>query len=292
MLNGDGRAGLVADRPVVELAQAAVGHEREHRDARARDQRARARTAAPRPRSRRRVGGEQRGERQRRELRRRARAHRRAARRRAEPRAGGSSVSASSAATQASATSESFEFVSSANARVRDTRPRRSASATPSIRPSRPGAQPQAEQQQAGRGQQVEGDRRAVGRREVVPAPAPRQRLLERHVGEVGQRPVGVAALDVVARSPRRRAVAVHDPVGADHARVAHVDHVRVHDVQRRPERRAGTRAPTTSSFDGDVRHQRPGALARAEPGHEHPHAAGRAARGTRAAPTSRSRRG
>ena len=53
------------------------------------------------------------------------------------------------------------------------------------------------EQQQAG--EQVEGDRGGVRRRQVVPAPAPRRRLLEGHVGEVDDRAVRVAA-GVVAR--------------------------------------------------------------------------------------------
>ena len=84
--------------------------------------------------------------------------------------------------------------------------------------------------------EQVEGDRRAVRGGQVVPRAAPRHRLLEGQVGQVVDRPVGVAALHVLAEPGPVEVVAVGDPVGADHARVAHVDHVRVDHVQRHAE--------------------------------------------------------
>ena len=72
---------------------------------------------------------------------------------------------------------------------------------------------------------------RGVGGGQVVPASAPRQHLLEGHVGGVGHRPVGVAVL-VVLREVAPQLVAVGQPVGADDARVADVDHVGVRDVE------------------------------------------------------------
>ena len=109
MLNGEGAARLVAERAVVQLAQPAVRHEREHR-------RRPAQARAPRRTRPARAGREQRGQRERRELGggARGRPTRPAPARRARAVAGG--VSASRAPTHASATSESLAFDSSANA--------------------------------------------------------------------------------------------------------------------------------------------------------------------------------
>ncbi len=74
-------------------------------------------------------------------------------------------------------------------------------------------------------------------RGELVPVAAPRHRELERHVGEVVRRAVGVAEPVVVRElvlAPDR--VAVRDPIRPDGAGVAHVDHPRVGDVDRHPE--------------------------------------------------------
>ena len=89
-----------------------------------------------------------------------------------------------------------------------------------------------AEQQQPDDHEQVGGDRGGVRRRQVVPAPTPRQCLLEGDVEQVVERAVGVAPLDVDREALAVERIAVDDPVGADHARVAHVDHVRVEHVQ------------------------------------------------------------
>ena len=108
-------------------------------------------------------------------------------------------------------------------------------------------------------------------RGQVVPAPAPGQRLLERHVEQVVDRPVGVALLDVLGEPRAVELVAVHDPVGADHARVADVDHVRVDHVRGR----SGTppAAPARPrARQRHVRHQPPRPLARAEARHQHAH--------------------
>ena len=70
-----------------------------------------------------------------------------------------------------------------------------------------------------------------MGGGQVVPGAAPGKRLLERDVRVVGDRAVGVAGLVVVGEVAVDRLL-VRDPVGADHSRVAHVDHVGVSDVE------------------------------------------------------------
>ena len=79
--------------------------------------------------------------------------------------------------------------------------------------------------------------------------PAPRPEPLERDVGDVVDRPVGVAVL-VVARERRRRAGSPCDElVGADHARVADVDDVGVRrrsGRSRKPTRKSTADAPAT----------------------------------------------
>ena len=113
--------------------------------------------------------------------------------------------------------------------------------------------------------EQVERDRRRVHGRQLVPAAAPAERPVRRHVGLVRDRPVRVAALVGRLAAPVRLhaltdltvgvlrpaglqrpldrhvtvgRLAVDDPVRADHARVADVDHVRVAHVE--PEPKAG----------------------------------------------------
>jgi hypothetical protein len=88
---------------------------------------------------------------------------------------------------------------------------------------------------QQGEAGQVERDGGGVRRVQRIPRPAPRQGLLERDVGGVGHRAVGVAVLVVVGeRAPEVEPVA--QPVTADHAGVAHVDDVGVDDVEGQAE--------------------------------------------------------
>ena len=56
-------------------------------------------------------------------------------------------------------------------------------------------AEPQADQHEAEDRDQVERDRRRVRRRQLVPAAAPAEDCVARHVGLVRHRPIGVAAL-------------------------------------------------------------------------------------------------
>ena len=120
--------------------------------------------------------------------------------------------------------------------------------------PRREGRAPESttDEKQTEYDEQVEGDRRRVGRRQRVPLPGPGKHERRGHVGEVGDRPVRVAAgkgrlaaavvLDPVANRAVRvllatgplragdghvpvRGTAVEDPVAADHAGVADVDH-------------------------------------------------------------------
>ena len=83
--------------------------------------------------------------------------------------------------------------------------------------------------------QHVEGDRRRVRRRQAVPEPAPAEDQVERHIGVVVDRPVRVSGGVAVRPVSVQRRVGEH-LVGADHAGVADVDHIRVGDVQANPE--------------------------------------------------------
>ena len=131
---------------------------------------------------------------------------------------------------------------------------------------------PAADERQAEQRDQVEQDRREVHRRQRVPLVAPAEEQVARDVREVRDRPVGVAERvrglaagrsSARGRAPRRslsagphffrssslrevavRALAVPDAVGADHARVADVDHVRRADVEPDAETRRGTPSP------------------------------------------------
>ena len=100
-----------------------------------------------------------------------------------------------------------------------------------------------------------------MGGGEVVPGAAPREDLLEGHVRVVGDRAVGVAGLVVRGEVVVDR-LAVGDPVGADHARVADVDHVRVGHVQGDA---TGDQHDGHHGEHGD-RHRRPQARALSSP--------------------------
>ena len=125
-------------------------------------------------------------------------------------------------------------------------------------------AEAQADEHEPEHDQEIEGNRRGMRRRERVPSARPAERQHRGHVGEVGDRAVRVAPrvrglaaavlLDALADLPVRvrRAtgsaavldghvavggLAVEDPVGADHAGVADVDHAaRRLEVEADPE--------------------------------------------------------
>ena len=139
--------------------------------------------------------------------------------------------------------------------------------------------------------EQVEEDRGRVRGGQRVPGAAPAEDQPERDVGVVVDRAVGVA-VGVVGRPVAVQRLAVDQLVGADHARVADVDHVRVEDVEPDPERRPGTRSPTASHGDRDDQcaAARAGRPCRARAPASAP--AGRAGTGRRAAPRARSWRG
>ena len=107
-----------------------------------------------------------------------------------------------------------------------------------------------------------------MGGRQVVPGAAPRQRELERDVGVVVERPVGVAEGVVRGKVVPDR-LTVGQMVGADRSRVADVDHTRVGDVQ------GDAKAQQEGAGDGEPGGRRRGAkpLPRAaEAVPEHPH--------------------
>ena len=91
--------------------------------------------------------------------------------------------------------------------------------------------EPAPEQVQAGECEQVEEDGGAVGGRQRVPRTAPAEDQAERDIEEVAHRAIGVP-VHVVVGPVAVEGDAVDQLVGADHARVAHVDHVGVEDVE------------------------------------------------------------
>src|SRR5204863_7335945 len=94
-----------------------------------------------------------------------------------------------------------------------------------------------AKHEQPADSRQVEEDRGGVGGGEVVPGPMPRQHELERNVCVVVERAVGVAEGVVGGEGMQYPyGPAVHDVIGADHARVADVDDTRVRDVESDPK--------------------------------------------------------
>ncbi len=215
-------ADLVAQRPVIERAQAAVRHERQERqrERERHDHREQQRAA---PAVARAGGGEQGPERQRHELGRGAEPDQQPSRWRAAER------------HQRPDEHRRHERV----VRVRVERVERVRVRGPRVGqghaergPFRPGAQPATEHEQPEQRREVEEDRGAVRGRHVVPLAAPRQRLLERDVHEVVDRPVRVAVLVVGREVPLVQRLAVDDVVGPDRARIADVDHVGVGDVQ------------------------------------------------------------
>ena len=91
---------------------------------------------------------------------------------------------------------------------------------------------PASDQEQQPDAQQVEEAGRGVRRRERRPSVrATATASSNGHVGQVEQRPVGVAVL-VVGREGAPQVAPVGELVGADHARVADVDHVPVGRVE------------------------------------------------------------
>ena len=117
---------------------------------------------------------------------------------------------------------------------------------------------------------EIKGDRGRVRGGQVVPAPAPAEDQPERDVGEVVDRPVGVAELVVMRPQPVEQ-VAVDELVGADHPGVADVDHVGAEDVQPDPQAdQEHGRAQQPGGRDGDA--QRPAGHPDAEGQQQHPH--------------------
>ena len=133
------------------------------------------------------------------------------------------------------------------------------AHANGSVAASRCPPKRQPDEREAEHAEDVERERREVRRRQVVPLAGPAEERVAGDVREVRHRAVGVAAIvrglaaavrlhalaDLalgVGRAARLqvplhghvavRRLPVDDPVGADHARVADVDHVRRLDVQ------------------------------------------------------------
>ena len=102
-----------------------------------------------------------------------------------------------------------------------------------------------------------------MGGRQVAPGAVPGKQLLPRHVREVDDGPVDVPALVVGRELAVVEAVAVRDPVGADHTRVADVDHVRVDHVQPDPEADEEDQS-RKEKVDRHVRHELAHALAAA----------------------------
>ena len=170
-------------------------------------------------------------------------------------------------------------------------------------------AEAQADEREPEQAEQVEGDRGEVRGGQVVPLAGPAESEVAGQVGLVRDRPVGVALrvrglaapvrLDAVAdlavgvgRAARLSRsstgkwpygdLSVRDPVGADHARVADVDHVRGAHVEPDPEARRedGRGREQPDRPDGDGTGAEPPAPARSRPCGR----AGRAAAGRRAA--------
>ena len=110
-------------------------------------------------------------------------------------------------------------------------------------------------------------DRRGVRGGHGAPAAVPGQQRLERQVGEVVDRPVGVA----VHLVQHVELLAVRDSVGPDRARVAHVDHGRVLHVQPDPEghEQHERRPPASASA---ARARAPPPRPRPEPGQQGAH--------------------
>ena len=134
--------------------------------------------------------------------------------------------------------SESLEFDCSAKS-CTGRRPRRKrAGSRARGRPAAGGAGAGRQKKRPSTVGEVEGDRRGMRRRQLVPAcrsTAAPARTGRRRSSSPGRRCRRSGCRR--GTRPRPRRLAVRDPVGADRARVADVDHARVGDVDRHPER-------------------------------------------------------
>ena len=96
-----------------------------------------------------------------------------------------------------------------------------------------------------------------MGGGKLLEAAAPWEDLLERNVGQVVGRAVGVAAVDQRGEVAVVDLLAVGDPVGADDPGEADVDHLRVDHVEADTEDRQDDDADRQPA-DRHVRDQRP----------------------------------
>ena len=110
-----------------------------------------------------------------------------------------------------------------------------------------------------------------MGRGQALEAAVPRQQLLERDVGDVVERPVGVAAVDQGGELAVVDALAVGDPIGADDVGEADVDDLRIDDVHADPEDGQNDRRDREPAHR-DHGDQRARTLPRPEPRDQHPH--------------------
>ena len=117
----------------------------------------------------------------------------------------------------------------------------------------------------------IEEDRRGVRRGHVVPDAVPRPQRLERDVGEVGDRPVGVAVR--CGRRVERRSVG--DRVRADDRRHADVDHTAVRRcrARRAPRPARARRSPRPGSGQPAAPLIDAGGSSQADPQHSREHA-------------------
>ena len=106
-----------------------------------------------------------------------------------------------------------------------------------------------------------------------VPASVPAEGVLERagRRGSWRARRRPRAGSGSRRSRPRRAPAPSLDPVGADHPGDADVDHLRVGDVERDPPQRQQDRDPDREPANRGERDQRPGALARPQPGDQQP---------------------
>ena len=130
--------------------------------------------------------------------------------------------------------SESLAFELSDEQRVRIRGPCVGEDEAEDVPLASPAQHPAGEEEREHR-EQVERERGGVGGGEVVPRPRPGEHLLEGRVGVVVDGAVRVARA-IVLGEVAVQVRPVGDPVRADHARVADVDHVRVRHVQADPE--------------------------------------------------------
>ncbi|GBD46491.1 hypothetical protein HRbin41_01318 [bacterium HR41] len=95
-----------------------------------------------------------------------------------------------------------------------------------------------------------------MGGRQLVPLPAPGQKLLERHVGDVREGTVCVAMVDVGREVAAVHLASVDKTVRAHDARVPDVDDVGVDDVEGDTEGDE-SKGPESDDAKRQVRHER-----------------------------------